>query len=102
MMTDDRDEPRNGAATASRAGRRSEPRLVDSRDFVQLEVAGQPVLVSGKCPHRGASMAEATVVGPYLICKRHGATFDLRTGAWVRGPKCSDIKVTRPHDVEKT
>lgn len=38
-------------------------------------------------------MSEATIDGPFITCSRHGAMFDLRTGAWVRGPQCGNIAV---------
>lgn len=67
--------------------------VVDGQEFVRVELDGRSVLVPPDCPHRGTPMSEATVVGDFLICSRHGATFDLRTGCWVRGPQCGDIAV---------
>lgn len=54
--------------------------------------------VPGTCPHRGAPLAEAYVHGPFLRCPWHGATFDVRTGARLRGPICPDLPepVSRP------
>jgi len=64
---------------------------VDGVEYVRIELQGRAVLAPATCPHRGAPMAQAYVVGDFLICVRHGATFDLRTGGWVRGPKCDGI-----------
>jgi nitrite reductase/ring-hydroxylating ferredoxin subunit len=66
---------------------------VDGQDYVRIEVNGKSVLVPPVCPHRGAPMSEGYVVGEFLVCVRHGATFDLRTGGWVRGPKCDAIAI---------
>jgi nitrite reductase/ring-hydroxylating ferredoxin subunit len=67
--------------------------LVDGQEFIRIELDGRTLLVPPTCPHRGSPMSEASIVGEFLVCKRHGATFDLRTGAWVRGPKCGDINL---------
>ena len=66
---------------------------VDGQEFIRIELDGRTLLVPPTCPHRGSPMSEASIVGEFLVCKRHGATFDLRTGAWVRGPKCGDINL---------
>jgi nitrite reductase/ring-hydroxylating ferredoxin subunit len=84
-------ELRNGAgAPPGRAGERC---TVDGQELVRIELADRVVLVPSKCPHRGADMSRAYVAGQLLICERHGATFDLRTGGWVRGPSCGGITV---------
>ena len=66
---------------------------VDGRAMARVDVDGRSVLISARCPHRGASMLEGRVVGKFVVCGRHGATFDMRTGNWVRGPACKGIKV---------
>lgn len=66
---------------------------VDGRRFLRIRLDDRTVLVSPRCPHDGTPMSQAYVVGEYLVCRRHGATFDLRTGGWVRGPQCGNITV---------
>lgn len=77
---------------------RPQPCNVDGQDYVRIEFQGKAVLATATCPHRGAPMSQAYVVGDFLVCVRHGATFDLRTGGWVRGPKCDGIAITRLPD----
>ena len=72
---------------------RIEPCIVQGREFARITVDGKAFLVSPKCPHRGTPITEATVIGDFLVCSRHRATFDLRTGGWVRGPRCANISV---------
>lgn len=71
---------------------------IGGKEFASVEFQGKTLLVPPRCPHRGTPMTEARVEGNYLICRRHGATFDLRTGGWVRGPQCANIalKVLTP------
>jgi nitrite reductase/ring-hydroxylating ferredoxin subunit len=69
------------------------PYQVDDQDYVRIELQGRTVLAPATCPHRGAPMSQAYIVGDFLVCVRHGATFDLRTGGWVRGPKCNGIAI---------
>jgi nitrite reductase/ring-hydroxylating ferredoxin subunit len=66
---------------------------VNGDELLRIELEDRVLLVSAKCPHRGADMSRAYVSGQLLICERHGATFDLRTGGWVRGPLCGGITV---------
>ncbi|MCW2495638.1 Rieske 2Fe-2S domain-containing protein [Jatrophihabitans sp.] len=59
-------------------------------------VHGTPVLVvntpagvvalADRCTHRGAPLHEGTIVGDCVVCPWHDSTFDLATGAVVRGP----------------
>jgi nitrite reductase/ring-hydroxylating ferredoxin subunit len=67
--------------------------MVNGDELLRIELEDRVLLVSSKCPHRGADMSRAYVSGQLLICERHGATFDLRTGGWVRGPLCNGITV---------
>lgn len=68
--------------------------LFDNEEFIRVELNNEAVLVAARCPHKGALLiSESKTEGPFLVCERHGATFDLRTGAWVRGPQCGNIRV---------
>lgn len=48
-----------------------------------------------QCPHRGAPLVEGYLTGPFLRCRWHGATFDIRNGSRLRGPLCKDLAVNR-------
>jgi nitrite reductase/ring-hydroxylating ferredoxin subunit len=67
--------------------------VVDGRRMLAIEHGGRRLLISATCPHKHAPMRESTIEGDYIVCGRHCATFDLRTGAWVRGPMCADLTV---------
>ena len=73
---------------------------IDGRKFFRIQLEDRNVLVAAKCPHNGTAMSEAYVAGEYLVCRRHGATFDLRTGHWVRGPECGNLTIKQCEEVE--
>ena len=55
------------------------------RDIVICQVAGRTYAVGGVCPHAGSSLANAGLDGFELVCPRHGARFDVRSGACTNG-----------------
>lgn len=62
-------------------------------DHLTVTVEGREVRVSRYCPHRGGPLEEGVLRGAFLRCPWHGATFDLRSGACLRGPVCPDLEV---------
>ncbi|HET6604984.1 MAG TPA: non-heme iron oxygenase ferredoxin subunit [Xanthomonadaceae bacterium] len=56
--------------------------------------------VEDVCTHDGAELAGGPVEGCVVECPRHGARFDLRTGAVLAPPACLPIAVfpLRVHD----
>ena len=67
--------------------------MSESKDAFTVRLGDRAVTVPARCPHRGAPLARGVVIGAFLECPWHGATFDLRTGRWLRGPKCPDLAV---------
>jgi nitrite reductase/ring-hydroxylating ferredoxin subunit len=65
---------------------------VGCEQLVICRLNGQFFVVRGICSHRGARLAEGKVSGAVLRCPWHGASFDVRTGVWLRGPACRDLK----------
>ncbi len=53
---------------------------VQGRDLLLMVVEGRPLLLENHCPHQGASLHNATLVGAVLRCARHGVEFDVITG----------------------
>jgi nitrite reductase/ring-hydroxylating ferredoxin subunit len=49
-------------------------------------VAGQYYAIGNTCTHMGCTVSEGTLKKERVQCPCHGSTFDVRTGAVVKGP----------------
>lgn len=59
---------------------------VDGIEIVVLNVNGQLYAIEDVCTHDGGPLGEGKLDGCQLICPRHGARFDVRTGAALTMP----------------
>ena len=59
---------------------------VDGVLVVLVNLDGQLYAVEDVCTHDGGPLGEGKLDGCELICPRHGARFDVRTGAATRMP----------------
>ena len=76
----------DGAGTRVEAGGRS----------LALFRRGNEVFALGdRCSHAEASLAEGEVIGDTVECPRHGAVFDLRTGAAISFPATRPVAAYR-------
>lgn len=74
------------AALADEVGEQPFERRILGEPVVLMRTeAGDPIALSGVCPHRGYPMAKARRVGDSLECGYHGFTFDAK-GACTRIP----------------
>lgn len=60
--------------------------VADGIDLVLVRRAGQVHVFEGRCPHRGALLADGRVEGPDLICGVHGWDYRLDTGVSAYNP----------------
>ncbi len=65
---------------------------VEGRSVLLTNVEGRFYAVAERCTHRGGSLSQGTLVGDIVTCPRHGARFDVRTGANVGSPRVLLIK----------
>jgi 3-phenylpropionate/trans-cinnamate dioxygenase ferredoxin subunit len=70
---------------------------VDERMLVLLLVDGNYYCLDDVCTHDGGPLAEGSLDGTSIICPRHGARFDVRTGKALTMPATED---TTTHDVK--
>ncbi len=49
-------------------------------DLVVVRIGDEVHVLSGRCPHRGARLADGFVDGNDLVCRSHGWDFCVQTG----------------------
>jgi 3-phenylpropionate/trans-cinnamate dioxygenase ferredoxin component len=62
-----------------------------------FHVAGQFYAIDDMCTHDGGPLAEGLLDGFTIVCPRHGARFDIRTGRVLSMPATQD---TPAHEVK--
>jgi 3-phenylpropionate/trans-cinnamate dioxygenase ferredoxin subunit len=70
---------------------------VDERLVVLIHVGGQFYALDDVCTHDGGPLGEGQLEDSTIACPRHGAKFDIRTGAALTMPATRSTVV---HDVE--
>lgn len=70
---------------------------IDDRFVVVVSLDGKVYCVDDLCTHDGGTFGDGELEGNCIVCPRHGAKFDVRTGAAVCMPATED---TLSHEVE--
>lgn len=70
---------------------------VDDRLLVLLRVSGEVFALDDVCTHDGGPLSEGDLDDHSIACPRHGAKFDIRTGAALTMPA---TRATKAHDVK--
>lgn len=79
------------------AGNRKFITEVNDRYIVLVELDGDIYCLDDVCTHDGGPLGEGEIDGNCLVCPRHGAKFDIRTGAAVCMPA---TEPTGSHEVK--
>jgi 3-phenylpropionate/trans-cinnamate dioxygenase ferredoxin component len=71
---------------------------IDECFVVVFHLDGEFHALDDRCTHDGGPLGEGIIEGFQIICPRHGARFDIRTGAAmtmpaVRGTPCHEVKI---------
>ena len=53
---------------------------VDGVDVASCNVSGSCYAIEDVCTHDGGPLDQGTLEDEHVVCPRHGATFDVRTG----------------------
>ncbi|MCX6829450.1 MAG: non-heme iron oxygenase ferredoxin subunit [candidate division Zixibacteria bacterium] len=71
-------------------------------DIMTVEVNGRPIVLvryegtiyalDDLCTHDGGSLGDGGAIGAEIVCPRHGARFDIKTGAATRMPAVFGIQ----------
>ncbi len=64
---------------------------VDGKPIVILLLGGQYYAIADVCSHDDGPVGEGAIEGFEIICPRHGARFDIRTGRVLALPAFVDI-----------
>ncbi len=70
---------------------------VEGEMVAVFHVAGQWYAIDDVCTHDGGPLADGELRNHTIACPRHGAKFDIRTGAALTMPA---VRPTRAHDVK--
>jgi 3-phenylpropionate/trans-cinnamate dioxygenase ferredoxin subunit len=70
---------------------------LDDQLVVVIHTAGHFYAIDDVCTHDGGPLGEGTLEGYSIACPRHGAKFDIRTGAALTMPA---TKPTATHQVK--
>jgi 3-phenylpropionate/trans-cinnamate dioxygenase ferredoxin subunit len=54
--------------------------VVDGAEILLCNVDGALYAIEDVCTHDGGPLDQGTLEGECVVCPRHGATFDVRTG----------------------
>jgi 3-phenylpropionate/trans-cinnamate dioxygenase ferredoxin subunit len=64
---------------------------MDGKSIVIFNVAGQLFAIADLCTHDDGPLGDGDLEGHNIVCPRHGAEFDIRTGQAVQMPAVIDI-----------
>jgi 3-phenylpropionate/trans-cinnamate dioxygenase ferredoxin subunit len=64
---------------------------IDQKPIVLFNIAGQYYAIADVCSHDDGPVGEGDVNGFEVVCPRHGARFDIRTGEVLALPAIDDI-----------
>ena len=64
---------------------------VGDRPIVIFNIAGQLVAIGDTCTHDDGPLGDGMIEGFNIVCPRHGAEFDVRTGKVMQMPAVVDI-----------
>lgn len=72
---------------------------VENRIVLLTRLGGEVYALDNNCPHMGGSLADGKLEDGLIVCPRHGAAFEIKTGKNARGPRIGPLKLTT-HDAQ--
>ncbi len=70
---------------------------VENIPVMLANIGGDYYAMNDTCPHMGGSLSAGRLEGSNVVCPRHGATFDVKTGKAVKNGKLLFI-TAKVHD----
>ncbi len=65
---------------------------INDRPIVLVRYEGVIYALDDLCTHDGGSLGDGGAIGGEIVCPRHGARFDIKTGAATRMPAVYGIQ----------
>jgi len=65
---------------------------LEGQPIVLFALNGEYLALADKCSHDDGPVGEGELDGEEIICPRHGARFDIRTGKVLSFPAVTDIR----------
>jgi nitrite reductase/ring-hydroxylating ferredoxin subunit len=82
------------AGTGDIASGQIKPIEAGGRKLLLAQVGDRYFAAQRKCPHLGLNLCLGSIDGQAIVCRFHGAKFDLESGEIERDPKLLFIKMT--------
>ena len=60
---------------------------LDTQEILLVNIDGSYYAINNKCPHMGGSLYDGNLESDMIVCPRHGAAFNVKTGKNVRDAK---------------
>ena len=64
---------------------------IGDRPIVIFNIAGQLFAIGDVCSHDEGPLGDGMIEGHHIVCPRHGAEFDVRSGKVMQMPAVADI-----------
>ncbi len=64
---------------------------LDDTPIILVNLAGSLYVLEDLCSHDGGTLSDGELIGAMIECPRHGARFDVRTGALCAPPAVEGI-----------
>ena len=71
---------------------RGKPVVVAGRRIAIFRLGEEVYALHNSCPHNRVPLSAGIVTDHALMCRAHGARFDLKTGAVLRGPARKPVR----------
>ena len=71
------------------------PVRIEDQELAVFRIGGQYYAIEDVCTHDGGPVAEGALEGDVIECPRHGARFNVKTGAALSLPAVSPVPVYR-------
>ena len=65
---------------------------VEGTEIIVYQTEGNYYVYSNRCTHQDVPLSDGYLVGDAIICRLHGAKFDLKSGACLRAPARGDLQ----------